>query len=242
MSTPTALVVGATGLVGSQILSVLRAGAPSPYTSVEVLARRALPPAASADAAVPVKEFTDADLTKWGPHLASSSPAASTFFSSLATTRATAGGFDKQYKLEHDFNLDLAKTAKEAGVKTFVLISSGGADAKSMFGYPRMKGEIEDHIKELSFDHTIILRPGLLLGHRQESRPTEKILQNLAWGMGHIHSSLRNVWAQDAETIARAAVLTAARAEKGEIKEKVIVLGQSDIIRIGGKEWKELAH
>lgn len=207
-----------------------------------MLARRALPPAASADPAVAVKEFTEADLTKWGPHVTSSSPAASTFFSSLATTRASAGGFDKQYKLEHDFNLELAKTAKEAGTKTFVLISSAGADAKSNLGYSRMKGEIEDHIKELSFDHTIILRPGLLLGPRQESRPSEKVLQHLAWGMGHIHGGLRNFWAQDAETVAKAAVLTAARAEKGDIKDKVIVLGQSDIVRIGGKEWNEAAH
>ena len=158
-------------------------------------------------------------------------------FSALATTRAAAGGFDNQYKLEHDLNVELAKAAKDAGTKTYVLISSGGANPKSMVSYSKMKGEIEEHVKEIGFEHTIVLRPGLILGNREESRPLEAVFRSIAKGLGHLHSSLKNSWAQDADVIAKAAIAAAAKAEKGEVKDKFWILGQQDIIRLGSTEW-----
>ena len=187
-----------------------------------------------------MREFVDKDTTKWVPHVASLSPTPSTLFSGLATTRAAAGGFENQYKLEHDLNVELAKAAKAAGTKTYVLISSSGADTTSRFGYPRMKGEIEEHVKEIGFEHTIILRPGLIVGTREESRPTEAVFRTVANGLGHIYSGLKNSWAQDADVIAKAAIMAATNAEKGELKDKVVVLGQSDIVRLG-QEWKALS-
>lgn len=207
-----------------------------PFTSIDIIARRS-PPAVS-DARVPVKEIVEKDTSKWVSHLSSLSPTPSVLFCALATTRAAAGGFDQQYKLEHDLNIELAKAAREAGTKTYVLISAGGADPKSFLAYPRMKGEIEEHIKELEFDHTIILRPGLIVGDRQESRPTEAAARFLANMFGRVHSSLKDSWAQDADAIAKAAVSAAIKAEKGEVKEKVWILGQKDILRLGAKEWK----
>jgi uncharacterized protein YbjT (DUF2867 family) len=207
-----------------------------PFSSIDIIARRSSP--AVADARVPVKEILEKDTSKWVSHLSSLSPTPSVLFCALATTRAAAGGFDQQYKLEHDLNIELAKAAKEAGIKTYVLVSSGGADTNSYFGYPRMKGEIEEHVKELGFDHTIILRPGLILGNRQESRPTEAAARFLATAFGRVHSSLKDSWAQDADAIAKAAVSAAIKAEKGEVKEKVWILGQKDILRLGAKEWK----
>lgn len=47
-----------------------------------------------------------------------------------------------------------------------ILVSSGGANANSMMGYPQIKGELEEDFKKLDFEHTIILRPGLLMGSR----------------------------------------------------------------------------
>ena len=222
-------------LQGSHILSILRAGSPSPFTSIEVIARRSVP--ANPDAKVEVKEFVEKDTTKWTPHVASLSPTPTTWFSGLATTRGAAGGFETQYKLEHDLNIELAKAAKEAGTKTYVLISAAGANVKSNFAYPRMKGEIEEHIKEIGFEHTIIVKPGLIVGDRQESRPVEAISRAIATGMGHLYHGLKDPWAQDADVIAKAAVMAAIKVEKGEIKDKVIVVSQADIIRLGKREW-----
>lgn len=200
-----------------------------------MVGRRPVP--STTDAKVEVKEFVEKDTTKWVPHVASLSPSPHTLFSALATTRGAAGGFETQYKLEHDLNIELAKAAKAAGTKTYVLISAAGSNPKSSFAYVRMKGEIEEHIKEIGFDHTIIVRPGLIVGDRQESRPMEAIYRSIATGLGHLYSGLKDPWAQDADVIAKAAILAAARVESGEIKDKVLVLGQHDIIRLGKKEW-----
>ncbi len=101
-----------------------------------------------------------------------------------------------------------------------------------------MKGEIEEHIKELGFEHTIILRPGLMIGNRAGSRPAETALRYVALGLGYLHNSLRDSWAQTADPVAKAAISAAIKVEKGEVKDRVWVLGQQDILRIGVTEWK----
>jgi uncharacterized protein YbjT (DUF2867 family) len=187
-----------------------------------------------------VNEFVEKDTTKWTSHISSLTPIPSTIYSALATTRGAVGGFENQYKIEHDLNIELAKAAKQAGVKYYVLISAASSNAKSMVPYSRMKGEIEDHIKELDFDRTIILQPGLITGKREESRPAEAIMRGVAGAFGAVSTKwLKDGWAQDADVIARAAVSAALKAEAGEVKDKVWVLKGSDIIRLGRTEWKD---
>lgn len=104
-----------------------------------------------------------------------------------------------------------------------------------------MKGEIEEGVKALDFDHTIIVRPGLISGTRQESRPAEAVIRGIAAVAGKISTHyLKDFWAQDADIIAKAAVRTALMADKGEIKEKVILMAGSDIIKHGRTEWTDL--
>lgn len=185
--------------------------------------------------------FTEKDTTKWPGHITSLSHQPSIYFSSLATTRGAAGGFENQYKLEHDFNLELAKAAKEKGVKTYVLISGANANANSSFGYIRMKGEIENFVKDLDFDHTIIVRPGLIGGTRQESRPAEAAIRGVAAVMGKISTTwLKDFWAQDADVIAKAAVSAALKTQSGELKDKVLVMEAKEIIEYGRTSWKDL--
>lgn len=87
------------------------------------------------------------------------------FVSALGTSRAAAGGVANQRKIDYDLNLELAKAAKAAGTKTYVLISSSGANSGSKLGpYMKMKGELEDAVKALDFEHCLVLRPGLLVG------------------------------------------------------------------------------
>lgn len=83
------------------------------------------------------------------------------------------GSFEKQRLIDYDLNLDIAKAAKAAGVKVYVLVSSASANPTSRIAYTRMKGELEDSVNALEFDHTVIIRPGLIVGGREESRPAE---------------------------------------------------------------------
>ena len=127
----------------------------------------------------------------------------------------------------------MAKAAKDAGVETYVLISSGGANSKSAMAYPRMKGELEDAVKALDFKHTIILRPGLIVGERNESRPAEAVIRGIAKGLRSLTPALTNFWAQDASVIARAAVNAGVQCAESKKEAGVWELGQGDIVALG---------
>lgn len=162
------------------------------------------------------------------------------FISALGTTRGNAGGFENQRKIDYDLNLSMAKAAKEAGSKVYVLISSSGANSKSALGYPKMKGELEDAVQELGFDNVVILRPGLIVGNRQESRMAEGLFRKIAGFAGSVSgNALKDFWAQDDVVIARAAVKAGLDAVEGKATDKVKILGQSDIVRLGRTEWKD---
>lgn len=90
------------------------------------------------------------------------------------------------------------------------------------------------------FDSIILLttRRGLIVGQRTETRVAEAVLRKIAGGMGFVSNKLVDFWAQDAEVIARAAVKAGLEGLKGVGgEEKVKVLGQSDIVRLGRTEW-----
>lgn len=100
-----------------------------------------------------------------------------------------------------------------------------------------MKGELEDAVKALGFDTTVILRPGVLVGDRTESRPAEWAVRKIAGLVGYLGNGAKDFWAQDAEVVARAAVSAGLQAAEGG-KGKVWEIGQADIVRLGRTEWK----
>ena len=161
------------------------------------------------------------------------------FISALGTSRARAGGFDNQRKIDYDFNLELAKAAKAAGTKVYTLISSSGADSSSMFGYMKMKGELEDAVKALDFDRCIIVRPGLIVGPRENPGLAEFGLKKIAGLADSLSPKLKDFWAQDAETIGKAAVKAGLDAVEGKEMAKFTILAQADIVRLGKTEWKD---
>jgi len=229
MTTASAVVAGSTGLVGSHILLTLLS-LPA-FTSVSAYTRRKLPEESSKLSAIEAK-----DSETW-PSLFPKS--ASIFLSALGTTRAQAGGFANQRKIDYDLNLALAKAAKESGVQTYVLISSAGTNSASSMPYSKMKGELEDAVKELGFKHTVILRPGLIVGDREDSRPPEFVIRKIASLAGALSGNrLKDFWAQDAEVIARAAVAAGVQALEGKKEEGVWEVAQADIVRLGRIEWK----
>jgi uncharacterized protein YbjT (DUF2867 family) len=69
----------------------------------------------------------------------------------------------------------MAKISKANGAKHFILVTAQGANAKSIFYYNRVKGELEDEIKKIGFDSCTVIRPGLILGDRKEKRKIEEI-------------------------------------------------------------------
>ncbi|OAX82571.1 hypothetical protein ACJ72_03076 [Emergomyces africanus] len=154
--------------------------------------------------------------TTWSSHLRTGTiPPAEIFFSTLATTRANAGGLAAQRALEHDANLELARAAKEAGAKVYVLVSAVGANASSRFPYLKLKGDIEESILALGFERTVILRPQMIDGQREERRLVEGVVRGIARVAGSVSKPwLKDWWSQDAEEIARAAVSAGVRAWK----------------------------
>jgi uncharacterized protein YbjT (DUF2867 family) len=183
----------------------------------------------------------DSDTSHWAGHVAALSPPPSIFFSALGTTKAAAGGFQNQYKIEHGLNVELARAARDSGARVFVLISVAGADQASNFAYSRMKADIEEGIKDLGFERTVILRPAFITGRREEHRPFESTLIFFAGVAGKVHSSLKDSWSQDADVIAKAAVQAGLKALDGDVpvpEDKVWILNGSDIIRLGRTEWE----
>lgn len=133
----------------------------------------------------------------------------------------------------------MARAARDAGTKVYVLISSTGADTSSSIPYSRMKGEIEEDVKKLGFERTVILRPGLISGTREESRPMEAAARYFAGFAGKLHSGLKDGWAQDADVIGNAAVNAGVKALEGDLpqgSESVWVLYGSDILKVGKKQ------
>jgi len=121
-------------------------------------------------------------------------------------------------------------------VKVYVLISTSGANAASRLAYGKMKGELEESVKALDFEHTVILRPGLIVGNRDESRPAEFAVRKIAGFAGMLGNSFKDFWAQDSEIIAKAAVSAGLKALEGGLKFSEV--GQADIVKLGRSEWK----
>jgi nucleoside-diphosphate-sugar epimerase len=172
----TAAVFGCTGAVGSHILSTLLNS--DAFISVKTISRR-LPKSQSPK----LEASQEADISKWGGIISNFSPKPSVVFNAVGTTRAAAGGIQNQWKIDHDLCVENAKAVKEAGVKTYVFISSAGTRGllSIYVPYSKMKVGVEDAIKELDFEQAIILRPGMIIGERETPKAPflEKLIGNL---------------------------------------------------------------
>ncbi|KAL2162011.1 hypothetical protein VTH06DRAFT_7796 [Thermothelomyces fergusii] len=229
------LLFGGTGAVGSHILSTLLGD--SSVAAVHTISRR------EPKAAGPTLRATvEADTAQWAARLRAIQPAPSAVFSALGTTRAQAGGIANQWKIDHDLNVELARAAREAGARHFVFVSSAGTGGPvaRLLPYSKMKRGVESAIRELGFETAIILRPGLIIADREVPHQGGPLLVGTARALGRwLGPSMGyDWWAQESEVIARAAVHAAKIAEEGKAPQKVWVLEQSDIVRLGRTEWK----
>lgn len=155
-----AALAGATGLVGGNVLKILLAD--PAITRVIAPTRRPLPPH---------PKLENPSLTSVWPAL----PHADEAYCCLGTTRAIAGSAEAFRAVDLDLTVAFAEAAKSAGARSFGLVSSLGADARSAFLYPKTKGEAEKAVAGRRFECLTIMRPSLLLGERERPRPAERL-------------------------------------------------------------------
>ena len=177
----TALVVGSTGLVGSKVVELLKAD--RNYKAVHLLVRKK----AGSDNSKVAEHVVNFDqLTNYSALFSG----VDEIFCCLGTTMKKAGSEEAFYKVDFTYVFETAKLGKAAGVKTFVLNSAMGADAKSAFYYNRVKGEIENKLRELAFEKLVIVRPSLLMGHRKEFRMGEEFGKLMAFVLRPLFNSV----------------------------------------------------
>lgn len=161
----TALLAGATGLVGRHVLEFLIAD--SVYGKITVLARRKT----GVESSILEEKILDFSNLE-DSHI----PEGTTdVFCCLGTTMAKAGSRDQFYEVDFEHCIRLAQIAKRKQVRNFLVVSAMGADSDSLFYYNRVKGEMEEALSALNFPYLGIFRPSLLEGDRKEFRFGEQI-------------------------------------------------------------------
>ena len=161
----TALLVGATGLVGGHCLRQLLAD--DAWSQVVVLARRRLA------ASHPKLVARLVDFDRLGQ--LSGFPRVTDVFCALGTTIAKAGSQPEFYKVDFTYVVETARLAAVSGARQFLLVSAVGADRSSNIFYSRVKGETEEAVRKLPLPGIQIFRPSILAGERSESRPFERV-------------------------------------------------------------------
>jgi uncharacterized protein YbjT (DUF2867 family) len=161
--TQKVLIVGATGLVGSEILNYAlhdpRVG------EIHTFSRR---PTGHEHSRLKEHIVDFEQMNDW-KHLLTGD----VLFSALGTTKKQVGSRQAQRVIDYDYQLRIAQSAKVNGVRNMVIVSAPNAHPKSIFAYTKMKGELERDLMKLGFDKITVIRPGLLKGPRAQKRMLE---------------------------------------------------------------------
>ena len=228
------LVVGATGLVGSQLVETLL----SRGRNVRVLARRELQPRLTFAGQLDARTINFETMHAEAEADDASTSSSYTLFQSirnvyccLGTTMKQAGSKQSFRRVDHDYVLATARLAKRAGVQQFHLVSAVGANPDSSVFYSRTKGETEQALRALQLQSLIIYRPSLLLGDRTELRTAERLgagfAKAVAWSM---RGPLQRYRAISARTVARA---MANAADSGTFDMGTTVLESNEVATLG---------
>lgn len=168
----TLLLLGATGLVGRHVLA--QAAGDSRIERIVAPTRRPL--ASTAKLTNPIVDFDRLPDAEWW--------AVDAAICALGTTIKKAGSQEAFRKVDHDSIIAAARLARAHGVKAFALTSAMGADVRSRIFYNRVKGETEDDLTACGFSSLTIVRPGVIGGDRNESRPAELVAIQVLRALG----------------------------------------------------------
>lgn len=148
-----AILIGATGATGSDLLELLLKD--NEVESVDIFVRR--------DAGLEHPKLTvhiiDFDKPEEWDHLVKGD----VLFSCLGTTLKDAGSKEAQWKVDYTYQYWFAKAARQNGVGCYVLVSATNASSKSPIFYSRMKGELDDEVSKLGFPNIFIFKPPSLI-------------------------------------------------------------------------------
>lgn len=213
----TALIYGASGLVGGYLLKYLTESAD--FQKVIIYTRKKI----TVHSAKIQQIVGDMETLK--SH--KDELIADHVFCCLGTTKKKTPNKDEYYKIDHDFPLMVAAIGLENGTKYFHLVSAMGANENSMIFYNKTKGELERDIKLLPFECINIYQPSLLTGNRNEKRSLEQITEKLFNIINPLLlGSLKKYRSISAKIVAAAMVHQALNTKKGlhifqsdEIKE-----------------------
>ena len=161
----TAIIAGASGLIGSQLLPLLLAS--NRYAKVIAVGRKPLPQVH------PKLEQRVLDFDQLEQH--SMRLIADDVYCCLGTTMRQAGSRAAFYRVDYLYVVTLAALTARNFASQLLVVSAMGADAGSRIYYNRVKGEMEAAVRQTPFRAIHFFRPSLLLGERNEKRPAERI-------------------------------------------------------------------
>jgi len=159
-----ALVIGATGATGRELVNKLLID--DDFDQVSIFVRTA-PNIKQQKLKINIIDFKELEKHK-------DIIKGDILFSALGTTKKDAGGKDQQYEIDYTYQYEFAKKAADNGVGQLSLVSSVGANAKSSFFYPKIKGALEEAVKKLDFKKIDIFQPPMLIRQPDLMRDGEK--------------------------------------------------------------------
>ena len=165
----SALILGASGLIGSEVLSLSLES--DLYNKIVIVVRSPL----TIKHNKLVEKIIDFDMPKWEEIFP-----VDHVYCCLGTTIKKAGSKTNFIKVDHDYPLAFAAAAKKWESSVFSVITAAGVSPESKIFYNNVKGQLEKKLKSLELFSTLIFRPSLLLGERKEFRLGEKIGSGIA--------------------------------------------------------------
>jgi uncharacterized protein YbjT (DUF2867 family) len=199
MAQKTATLIGATGLIGGQILQQLLED--PDFANIKVLVRRPF------DLTHPKVQLILLDFADEATYQAAIAGSDVVFCSVGTTLKQVNSDMVAYKKIDYDIPVNAARFCAATACPKFLLVSSIGADSQSRNFYLKLKGEVEDKVGSLGLPTVSIFRPSMLLGQRAEFRLGEKIGQVLMRALGFLIPAQYK--AIDVKTVAKAMVAVA---------------------------------
>jgi nucleoside-diphosphate-sugar epimerase len=194
----TALIFGSTGLVGSNLLTLLIKD--DYYTAIKIFVR------SKVNINDPKVEIINLDFNKLNEysHLIKGDDC----FFCIGTTKKQTPNNDEYRNIEYNFPVNIAEIAKNNNVRSFMYVSSLGSNPNTKNTYLKNKGEAEEFLKKLNFYQLSIIRPSFLLGDRKEFRLGEIIGKTIFKKLSFLfQGSLRKFRAIESKNVAKAMIV-----------------------------------